>query len=37
MNLSQSDYVDLRFANQIYLGKAEESEIMKKNIIAGLI
>ena len=26
-DLSQSDYVDLRFTNQIYLGKAEESEI----------
>lgn len=25
--ISQSDYVDLRFTNQIYLGKAEESEI----------
>lgn len=25
--LSQSDYVDLRFTNQIYLGKAEETEI----------
>ena len=24
-NLSQSDYVDLRFPNQIYLGKAEET------------
>ena len=26
-DLSQSDYVDLRFTNQIYLGKAEETEI----------
>lgn len=26
-DLSQSDYVDLRFTNQIYLGKAEEKEI----------
>jgi len=26
-DLSQSDYVDLRLANQIYIGKAEETEI----------
>lgn len=26
-DLSQSEYVDLRFTNQIYLGKVEESEI----------
>ncbi len=26
-DLSQSDYVDLRFENQIYLGKAEETQI----------